>query len=218
MNVWLMVGLAIAMLSGLVATTASGTREVDGIKELAVHRHTASAESDDGLTARQIRRLARPLARARAATAEYATDPELAKADGYSMTITQMIPDMGHHFLNPGITDFDVTKPPILVYVRNGDEWQLGAFEWVFPEKPESRPLPGARYGSFPAACHFEDGTFAFEASEAGCTETSPESGAAFTFWHPKLVTLHVWAWYPNPDGLYAGTNRWVRPFNDEQI
>ena len=29
---------------------------------------------------------------------------------------------------------------------------------------------------------------------------------------------MHVWLWYPNPDGLFKGTNRWVRPFNDEQV
>ena len=33
-------------------------------------------------------------------------------------------------------------------------------------------------------------------------------------FWHPKLVTLHVWVWYPNPHGLYNPTNPLVRPFN----
>lgn len=182
---------------------------------------SAGADTGHGtgdLTARQTRRLAAPLAKARAATAKYATDLELAKADGYRLQITQMIPDMGYHFLNPDITEFDVTKPPILVYVRNGDDWQLVGFEWVFPEKPETHPLPGAMYGSFPAACHYEDGTFVFESDESACSETSPQSGAAFSFWHPKLVTLHVWAWYPNPDGIYAGTNRWVRPFNDEQI
>jgi hypothetical protein len=35
-------------------------------------------------------------------------------------------------------------------------------------------------------------------------------------FWHPKLVTLHVWLWYPNPAGLYNPTNPLVRPFNGE--
>jgi hypothetical protein len=180
----------------------------------------ASSHSHDGtdLTARQVRRLAGPLARARAATAKYATDPELAKADGYDMTITQMIPDMGYHLLNPDIIEFDVTRPPILVYARNGNDPQLVAFEWVFPEKPASRPLPGASYGSFPAACHYEDGTFTFSDSEPNCAATSPESGAAFTFWHPKLITLHVWAWYPNPAGIFSGTNRWIRPFNDDQV
>ena len=180
--------------------------------------HSASHSGSTELTARQVRRLAAPLAQARAATAKYATDPELAKADGYTMSITQMIPDMGYHFLNPDITEFDVTRPPILVYVRNGEDWQLVAFEWVFPEKPATKPLPGASYGSFPAACHYEDGTFAFAEAEADCADTSPESGAAFTFWHPQLVTLHLWAWYPNPAGIFSGTNRWIRPFNDGQV
>jgi hypothetical protein len=205
----------LAAVAGAGAGTASGRERRS--RSTAMHAHPLQSPTGD-LTARQIRRLARPLAAARAATAKYVTDLELAKAEGYEMTITQMIPDMGHHFLNPDITEFDVTRPPILVYVRNGDDWQLVAFEWVFTEKPETRPLPGARYGSFPAACHYEDGTFVFEEEESACSETSPESGSPFSFWHPKLVTLHAWAWSPNPDGLFNGTNRWVRPYNDEQI
>jgi len=31
---------------------------------------------------------------------------------------------------------------------------------------------------------------------------------------HRRLVTLHVWLWYPNPAGLYNGTNPYIRPFN----
>jgi hypothetical protein len=206
---------AIAMgLAALLLVAIAGTGSAKRSSSDAVHRHMAAPE----MTKRQIRRLAGPMARARAATAKYATDLDAAKADGYDLTITQMIPDMGHHFLNPDITGFDVTEPPILVYVRNGDDWQLVAFEWVFTEKPETPPLPGATYGSFPAACHYEDGTFVFEKNEANCPDTSPDSGAAFTFWHPKLVTLHMWAWYPNPDGLFNGTNRWVRPYNDGQL
>jgi len=204
--------LPVAAAGGLSSTRVSPT-------SYATQSHDHSVGTTTyGLTAKQKRRLARKVARARAATAKYVTDLELAKSDGYSMTITQMIPDMGHHFLNPDITDFDVTRPPILVYVQNGDDWQLGAFEWVFTEKPKTKPLPGARYGSFGAACHYEDGTFEFKRQESGCSETSPTSGATFSFWHPDLVTLHVWAWYPNPDGLYAGTNRWVRPFNDGSV
>jgi hypothetical protein len=38
--------------------------------------------------------------------------------------------------------------------------------------------------------------------------------GAKFGFWHLTFVTLHLWAWYPNPDGIYNPTNRLVRPFN----
>ena len=42
----------------------------------------------------------------------------------------------------------------------------------------------------------------------------APGSGAKFTFWHPQLVTLHMWLWYPNPSGLFSGTNPLVTPFN----
>jgi uncharacterized protein (DUF58 family) len=44
--------------------------------------------------------------------------------------------------------------------------------------------------------------------------EKAKADGKPFVFWHPRLVTLHVWIWYPNPDGLYASTNPLARPFN----
>jgi hypothetical protein len=157
--------------------------------------------------------LASQLAAGRLATARYATSLHAAKADGYQV-ITRMIPDMGWHFLNPAIQGFDVRKPPILVYERRGHAWQLGALEWVFTEKPASPPLPGATYGSFGAACHYKDGTFVFARVQELCAKRSPQTGARFNFWHPDLVTLHVWLWYPNPAGLYSGTNPLVRPFN----
>jgi len=157
--------------------------------------------------------LASSLASARIATAKYVTNLGKAKADGYQV-ITQMIPNMGWHFLNPKVTGFDVKRPPILVYVKRGGTWQLGALEWVFPSMPKSAPLPGAKYGAFGAACHYADGTFTPAASQDECAKTSPQSGAKFGFWHPNLVTLHVWLWYPNPAGLFAGTNPLVTPFN----
>ena len=157
--------------------------------------------------------LASQLATARLATANYATSLQAAKADGYQI-ITPMIPNMGWHYLNPKIEGFDVTKPPILVYERHGHRWQLGALEWVFTQTPASPPLPGASYGSFPAACHYRDGTFVPARVQELCATRSPQTGAKFNFWHPDLVTLHVWLWYPNPAGLYNGTNPYIRPFN----
>jgi hypothetical protein len=168
-----------------------------------LHQHTTTNGGD----------LAAQLARARLATARYATNLHTAKADGYQI-ITRMIPDMGWHFLNPNIQGFDVTKPPILVYERRGRAWQLGALEWVFPSKPAAPPLPGATYGSFGAACHYKDGTFVPAPMQDACPKRSPQTGARFNFWHPDLVTLHVWLWYPNPAGLYSGTNPYVTPFN----
>jgi hypothetical protein len=155
------------------------------------------------------------LAKARIATAKYVTNLARAKADGY-VIITPMIPNMGYHFLNPKIEGFDVSRPPILVYVRNGQAWQLVAVEWVFPKKPATAPLPGARYGSFGAACHYQDGSFVMADAEAQCAKTNVKTGAAFGFWHPPLVTLHLWVWYPNPDGVFGEFNAYLSPFNND--
>jgi hypothetical protein len=150
--------------------------------------------------------LATALARARSSTAKYVTNLGAAQADGYHI-ITKMMPGMGYHYLNPAVTDFDVTAPAILVYVKDGDGWQLGALEWVWPEQPRTAPLDGATYGSFEAACHYEDGTFVPAAAEAQCAKASPGGNSPFGFWHPTLVTMHVWLWYHNPAGLYHPTN-----------
>jgi hypothetical protein len=157
--------------------------------------------------------LAKQLSLARAATAKYAENLPLAKANGYSI-ITKMIPNMGYHFMNASVKGFDVTKPPILVYEHRGSTWQLGALEWVFTSKPATPPLPGARYGSFGAGCHYTDGTFVPATAQTACPKVAPKSGAAFTFWHPVLITMHVWLWYPNPTGLFASTNPLAAPFN----
>lgn len=118
------------------------------------------------------------------------------------------------HYLNPAITEFNPAKPHILVYVPTNAGPQLGALEWVFPQVPAQEPFPGAQYGAFPAACHYVDGTLIPTEAEADCAETG-ESGAAFSFWHPLLKTLHVWLWFDNPDGIFTGMNPLVSPFND---
>jgi hypothetical protein len=154
------------------------------------------------------------IAAAREATAKYVTNLAAAKADGY-MIITKMIPDMGYHYLNPKISGFNVTKPPILVYEHVTGGWQLGALEWVFTSMPKTPPLPNATFGFFPAACHYADGTFIPDKNAATCPKRAPVSHAKFTFWHPDLTTMHFWIWYPNPDGLYASMNPNVAPFNN---
>jgi hypothetical protein len=73
----------------------------------------------------------------------------------------------------------------------------------------------GAKYGTFGAGCHYVDGTFAPADAQASCPTTSPQTGAAFNFWHPQLVTLHVWLWYPNPSGLFASTNPLAGAYNN---
>jgi hypothetical protein len=190
-----------AAIAAIAATSipASGSDEA--------HQHATGGSNGHS------RELAREIAKARLALAPYATDLAKAQADGYKMQITPMIKDMGFHFMNPDVQGFDVRRPPILVYVGRGAQAQLVAAEWVFPSKPAKPPLPGAKYGSFAAACHYADGTFVPQRRESACAPTGPD-GAAFTFWHPDLVTLHLWLWYPNPEGVYNGTNPLVTPFN----
>ena len=157
--------------------------------------------------------LVKDIALARVATAKYVNSLARARADGYQI-ITRMIPNMGLHYMNPNVKGFDVRKPPILVYEKNGSSYQLGAIEWVFTSKPAKPPLPGATYGSFGAGCHFKDGTFVPADTQSACPTANPQTGSAFNFWHPLLITLHLWLWYPNPSGLFASLNPLVAPFN----
>jgi hypothetical protein len=211
----MIVALSAALLTGTALVAYGSTRTAGATAPVAASAAPPDNERalERGVRTTKPASLASQLARARLATGKYATNLAAAKADGYQI-ITRMIPDMGWHFLNPGISGFDVTRPPILVYERHGGRWQLGALEWVFTETPATPPLPGATYGAFPAACHYKDGSFVAARVQELCAKRSPQTGAAFNFWHPDLVTLHVWVWYHNPDGLYNGTNPLIRPFN----
>ena len=199
-------GGAVAAGAAVAAYTDSGTASAAPASQHAMLMPMAKHETANDLSATEI-------ARARLATAKYATDLDAAREDGYR-PLTQQIPGMGYHFLNPGIKGFDVRKPPILVYERHGHRWQLGALEWVFPATPATPPLKGASYGSFPAACHYNDGTFVAAPSQDACAAKSPQSGSPFFFWHPALVTMHFWIWYPNPDGFFASMNPLVDSFS----
>ncbi|MFZ0090902.1 MAG: hypothetical protein WAL63_15435 [Solirubrobacteraceae bacterium] len=197
------------------------TAALGALSAIAVVSFTASASGKPhsrfgpavALTAASNSTLTSDVVAARVATAKYSTSLARAKADGYRI-ITRMIPSMGYHFMNPAVTKFDLRRPPILVYEHHGSTWQLGALEWVFTSMPARPPLPGAQYGTFAAACHYVDGTFVPAASQAACAPKSPQTGARFSFWHPKLITLHFWIWYPNPSGIYMGMNPMVAPFN----
>jgi hypothetical protein len=189
-----------ALAAALAAFAVWGVAASSGAS-MPHHHHAAKGKT-----------LARQLAKMRVATAPYVNDLAKAKQAGYKQ-ITPMMHNMGFHYLNPTITKFNPAKPPILVYTRRNGQYQLGALEWVFPTKPKKPPLKGAKYGSFPAACHYDDGTFVTASSQADCAPKN-DAGSPFFFWHPDLVTLHVWLWYSNPDGLYASMNPFVSPFN----
>jgi hypothetical protein len=205
--------LAAALASVLIGVAASASGEsVAGRSDhrtAAVQEGLATAQA----AAKRQAQISKDALTARLATRKYVTDLHAAKAAGYGI-LTRMIPNMGYHFINPKVTGFNLRKPPILVYEHRPSGWQLGALEWVFTSKPSKPPLPGAQYGVFGAACHYDDGTVVFADAQSKCTPTAPKTGAKFNFWHPRLVTLHFWIWYPNPTGIYTGTNPMVTPFN----
>lgn len=212
----LLAGVGTVLSVGLAGCGADSTdaEPVAAAESTALSHHSSQPPTEDvGADGSvDVAALSEQLTATRLATARYVDDLALAQADGY-MIITPTIPDMGVHYLNPAITEFDPGRPPILVYVPTVDGPQLGALEWVFPEEPESPPLPGATYGEFPAACHFTDGTFVPTEAEADCAEVNAETESPFSFWHGPLVTMHVWLWFHNPDGLFNGTNPLVSPF-----
>jgi len=191
-------------LATLVTTVAAVSAVACSSQSTVPSDHPAAATTPVSAT------LADQLATARQATAAYVNDLDAAKRDGYQI-ITKMMPEMGFHYLKAGIEGFDVSKPPILVYLNSGSSWQLGAIEWVFPTAPSTPPLEGATYGSFAAACHYADGTFIPKKAQNDCPQWA--DGVSFTFWHPDLVTMHVRLWYHNPSGLYQGTNPLVQAY-----
>jgi hypothetical protein len=215
------VGAAVAAASFWAVATATATPTAHNLLDPQFSPvATATATAQTQLTAaRKVAgaaaqaTLVKQLALARVATAKYVSDLKRAKADGYQI-ITRMIPNMGYHYMNPKVQGFDVRKPPILVYEHQGTTWQLGALEWVYTAKPAKPPLPGAKYGTFGAGCHYVDGTYVPAETQDACPKTSPQTGTKFAFWHPLLFTMHVWLWYPNPSGLYASTNPLVAAFN----
>jgi hypothetical protein len=116
----------------------------------------------------------------KAATAKY-HNINNALADGY-VDINVVIPNMGHHFLNPAYLDanFNHTQPEILVYeLRPNGKYQLVAVEYAVPlalstDAPEGFP---GDYDTWSVV------------ADAG------------------IWALHAWVWEKNPLGVFNATN-----------
>ena len=123
------------------------------------------------------------LAALRTATRPYAV-LDSAVAAGYTRTVANCLVHehhgaMGYHHTNPRYMDavVDVTKPEILLYERQADGgYRLNGVEFIVP------------YRAWP-----RDST---PPTVMGQTMLHEEN---LQFWY-----LHVWAWKPNPDGLFA--------------
>ena len=157
---------------------------------------------------------AKLVAKIRRATAKY-LDVKKAEANGY-IRVSGMAPNMGYHFRNSKIRGFDVEKPNLLLYIKQDGKFVLAGVEWGWPKgkQPKSVPFPNTQWKDHEAACHYKDGSEAHSASPKSCPKKNPKTGAPFAAWHPTLATVHVWAWYPNPDGVFRAHNHMLAPFN----
>ena len=157
---------------------------------------------------------AKLIAEVRRGTEKY-LDFEKAKADGYFQGSGNKA-DIGYHFINPAyLSTFDLQKPPILIYIKEGGSWKLVGTVFVTlasaGDPNKVLPFKGAEYLPHPAMCHFKDGSMVMMAHPDGCTRAN-NAGAELGVWHPNLDVVSVWAWYPNPKGVFAYTNPFLEP------
>lgn len=161
------------------------------------------------------------LAQVRQATVRY-LDIERARADGF-VQISGMEPRHGYHFarvdagtliaaaLSGG--QLDLSRPPMLLYVERGGAWQLAGVEYALPARPSTNPFPGAEWHEHEASCHYRDYRELPGARAGDCPSTHPVSREPFVLWHPSFAVVHVWAWYPNPDGPFAAENAYLAAY-----
>src|SRR5437879_5386674 len=90
---------------------------------------------------------------------------------------------------------------------------QAVGVEYALPSVPHDDALPGAVWHTHEASCHYRDFRELPAASARACPARHPASGEVFVGWHPALAVAHVWAWYPNPDGVFAEANPWLAPY-----
>jgi len=162
------------------------------------------------------RDLSQIVAQIRTATIQF-LDIDQARKHGYRQ-MTGMIRLHGYHYFNPSITDFDLTRPQMLLYVGERDQWQLAGVEYVAggPTPPRTF-FPDAPWFRHKASCHYADGSEEEAPAADLCPKTHPQTGAPFEVWHPSLWSLHVWAWFPNPSGLFAETNPFLASYGGSE-
>ena len=116
-------------------------------------------------------------------TAPY-TDFQYAEGQGL-IDVSGYVPNMGHHYLNPAISDgvFDIDNPEIILYLpdENGN-MQMVAVEYsIIPEDPENPGSPPEGFAGDLDVWHFNE---------------------MLGQWQ-----LHVWTILENPDGIFASFN-----------
>jgi len=83
--------------------------------------------------------------------------------------------------------------------------------------RPAVEPFPGIRWTWEPAVCRSADRHELQEPARDRCPATHPE-GASLAAWQPAYWSIRVWAWYPNPSGMFARANTLLSPFDDPSL
>jgi hypothetical protein len=140
---------------------------------------------------------------------------ERARNDGY-FKASGYIPHQGYQFINPRyLSFFDLRRPPILLYDEHNGQWQLLGVMFTVPRTDNpARVLPfkHAEFLAHEAMCHYQDGTVIPAKEPEDCPKRQPLTQAEFGVWHPDLWLVSVWAWTPNPNGLFSLFNPLLEP------
>jgi hypothetical protein len=161
--------------------------------------------------------LAKRIAEIRDATARF-QDLEAARAAGY-VQASGSLPLLGFRFANPAVTTFAFERPAALLYVKQGERHQLAGVEYAVAGegRPAAEPFPGIGWTREPAVCRYADWHELQAPARDRCPATHPE-GAALAAWQPAYWSIRVWAWYPNPSGMFARVNPLLAPFDDRSL
>ena len=143
----------------------------------------AACSSDDDNNGPQLEAWEVELNELMDATSQY-TNFSVAENEG-RIDVSGYVPNMGHHYLNPALTDgtFDIDNPEIILYVpgENG-VMQMVAVEYsIVPEDPENPGNPPEGFEGDEDEWHFNE---------------------MVGMWQ-----LHVWTVLENPDGVFAPFN-----------
>ena len=142
-----------------------------------------SCNKDDDDNLPQLEVWETEVAKVKSATSQYlnfgaATNDGLIDVSGY-------VPNMGHHYLNPGLSDgtFELEKPEIILYVMDQDSvMQMVAVEYgIVPDDPNNPGSPPEGFTGDQDEWHFNE---------------------MIGQWQ-----LHVWTILENPDGIFASFN-----------
>ncbi len=121
----------------------------------------------------------------KSATQQY-IDFSVAENEG-RIDVSGYVPNMGHHYLNPGLSDgtFELEKPEIILYVPDDNgNMQMVAVEYsIVPDDPDNPGTPPEGFTGDQDEWHFNEMVGQWQ--------------------------LHVWTILDNPDGIFA-------PFNPE--